>query len=221
MTSTTPDLPNVSGSNSPYERIKAAIIDGAIQPGAALVEATLAEWCGVSRTPIREALTRLEQDGLAVRTERGLMVRQRSPEEIYDLYSARIVLEVEAARLAAERSTQFDRARLESLLKAAEETDPLDPKALADVNREFHYGIWRASRNEALQDLLRRLDLQHMRYPVLVLSYPGRWEVAMDEHRALVEAILRHDQDEAGKIAEKHFTDARELRLELWDQGNI
>lgn len=215
------DLPDPSESRSPYTRIKRAIIDRTIEPGSALVEATLAEWCGVSRTPIREALTRLEQDGLAIRSERGLIVRERSPEEIFDLYSARIVLEIEAARSAAERSTSFDRVRLERLVAAAENTDPTDVRELALKNQAFHYGIWEVSRNAALQDLLNRLEVHLLRYPVNTLMYPGRWEVAMKEHRALVGAIVSHDENAAQEIARKHFNDARNIRLELWDEGNI
>src|SRR5690606_35558099 len=93
---------------SPYERIKEAIIAGDLAPGQPVVETALAEWCQVGRTPIREALTRLEQDGLLIRTSRGLVVRERSPDVILDIYETRILLEAAAARTAAARRTQLD-----------------------------------------------------------------------------------------------------------------
>ena len=74
---------------SPYDMLKRAILSGGLAPGQSLVETSLAEWCGVSRTPIREALTRLEQDGLVHHYDGGLVVRVRSPEEILDIYETR------------------------------------------------------------------------------------------------------------------------------------
>ena len=99
-------------AGSPYLRIRDAIIEGQFPPNTALVEQNLAEWCGVSRTPIREALRRLEQDGLVERSSRGLVVTNRTPEQILDTYEVRIVLEEAVARFAAQRHTQIDRIRL-------------------------------------------------------------------------------------------------------------
>jgi DNA-binding GntR family transcriptional regulator len=203
---------------SPYEKIKAAILDGTLAPGAPLVESSVAEWCGVSRTPVREALTRLEQDGLVIRGDRGLVVRERSPEEILDIYDVRIVLEETAARLAAERHTAFDLIRLERLLRTGEEIDQSDPEALAESNREFHRAVWQAGRNESLMDLLTRLNTHLVRYPITTLTYPGRWQQALAEHRQLVEAISKRDSVRAAEIARQHLTEARDIRLRLWEQ---
>lgn len=203
---------------TPYERIKTAILDGTFGPGDPLVEASVADWCGVSRTPVREALTRLEQDGLARRTEFGLVVRVRSPEEILDIYRIRIVLEEAAARTAAERHTEFDVARMERLLQEGVKIDPTDESSMVEYNRRFHLGVWRAGHNEALIDLLERLDLHLLRFPATTLSYGDRWREALAEHRDLVNAIARGDADRAGRIARKHFTTAREIRLRLWEQ---
>lgn len=203
---------------SPYEKIKAAILDGTLAPGAPLVESSVAEWCGVSRTPVREALTRLEQDGLVTRGDRGLVVRERSPEEILDIYDVRIVLEETAARLAAERHTAFDLIRLERLLRTGEEIDQSDPVALAESNREFHRAVWQAGRNESLMDLLSRLNSHLVRYPITTLTYPGRWHQALAEHRQLVEAISKRDSAMAAEIARQHLTEARDIRLRLWEQ---
>src|SRR5882757_42838 len=111
------DRTPISRRTPPYDRIKQAIMDGELLPSEQLVELALAEWCLVSRTPIREALTRLEQDGLVRRTDRGMTVRENSPEEILDLYDTRIVLESRAAFVAAERRTTMD---LRTMRKAEE-----------------------------------------------------------------------------------------------------
>jgi DNA-binding GntR family transcriptional regulator len=212
---------------SPYERIKQAILDGTFEPGASLVETAVAEWCGVSRTPIREALTRLEQDGLINRTDRGMTVRERTPEEILDIYEVRIALEATAARLAAERHTPIDRVRLERLVSAAYEAEPapddaaLEGQHQADKNREFHRAVWAASHNESLIDLLDRLNLHLLRYPITTLTAPGRWEESLEQHRDLVDAILSRDAARAEKVAEQHFTAARDIRLSLWEANIV
>lgn len=201
---------------TPYEIIRDAIVDGTFPPGSQLVEVSIAEMCGVSRTPAREALTRLEQDGLVERGPRGLFVRQRSPEQILDIYEIRIVLEASAARLAAERHTEFDMIRIDSYQQACERADISRPSELANTNAAFHDAIWEASRNSALIDLLQRLSLHIARYPETTLSYPGRWEEALEEHRQLVRAIAKRDGNTASKVATKHFNRAREIRVESW-----
>ncbi|MGD9988291.1 GntR family transcriptional regulator [Pseudonocardia sp.] len=210
-------LPDGQQRPAPYERLRDAIVSGALEPGAQLVESALAEWCGVSRTPVREALSRLEQDGLVRRGERGLVVRERSPEEILDIYEVRIVLEATAARVAAARRTQLDLVRIERLMTALTEVDTSDPAEMARRNREFHKGVWAASHNESLVDLLGRLNMHLIRYPATTLSYKDRWAEALGEHKRLVAAIVAGDATEAGNIAEAHFSRARDIRLRVWE----
>lgn len=202
---------------SPYEKIKDAIRYGVFAPGAALVESTLAQWCGVSRTPIREALSRLEQDGLASKTDRGMVVRERTPEEILDIYETRIALEGLAARLAAQRHTQMDAMRLNRTAALCEQAgDDLDLRV--DRNREYHRSIWLAGHNESLTDLLERLNLHLLRYPMTTLSFPGRWEESLTEHTALSAAIVAGDAERAEELARAHFGVARDIRLRIWEE---
>lgn len=208
---------SVTDRSAPYEQIKNAILDATLAPGTALVESSLAEQFSVSRTPIREALLRLEQDGMVERTDRGLIVRDRSPEQVLDIYETRIILETAAARFAAIKHSTIDRIRLSKLLEDTSNPDVKEPAQLARMNRSFHRGVWQASHNEALVDLLSRLNLHLMRYPATTLAYPGRWERALQQHRDLVEAILTRDSDEAARVAEVHFTEARDIRLKLWE----
>jgi DNA-binding GntR family transcriptional regulator len=206
---------------SPYERIKKGILAGTFPPEFVLAETALAELCGVSRTPIREALGRLLQDGLVTRTDRGMAVRARTPEEILDIYETRIALEGTAARMAALRHTRIDRSRLERLRALAEEADETDGQALADRNRELHRGVWMASHNLALIDLLERLDLHLLRYPITTLTSPGRWAEALREHQELLSAVFERDAAKAQEIAEHHFVTARDIRLSLWDNNIV
>ncbi|RZU30996.1 GntR family transcriptional regulator [Blastococcus saxobsidens] len=204
---------------APYEKVYQAIMTGELAPGQPLIETALAEWCEVSRTPIREALTRLEQDGLVVRGDRGLMVRERSPEEILDLYETRIVLEAMASRVAAVRRSYMDLITLRRIAQRLETMDVSDEHAMAAGNREFHQAIWRASHNDSLSDLLQRLDMHLARYPSTTLSQPGRWAEANGEHQEIITAIEAQDADRAHDLTAAHFAKARELRLALWAKG--
>lgn len=204
-----------------YDRLKQAIVTGEIQPGDALVEVELAAMLGVSRTPIREALRKLEADGLVARGLRGgLEVRARSPEEILDIYEVRILLEGEAARLAAMRASQLDLIRLQRLvdrsLSMREEDQDID--AWVAINKEFHQELWAACHSEPLQSVLARLSLHLLRYPATTLAYPGRWTQAIQDHAEIVKAIRERDPARAGELARRHFTEARDIRLRLWEE---
>jgi DNA-binding GntR family transcriptional regulator len=210
-----PQVLATSDRRSTYDALKQAILDSELPPGQPLVESALATWLEVSRTPVREALNRLEQDGLIQRTDRGLMVRERSPEEILDIYETRIALEALVGQVAAERRTQYDLRVLRRLVEQGE--DVVDQDGRMEVNRAFHQAMWRASHNDSLIDLLARLNLHLARYPATTLSYPGRWPQAIAEHASLVDAVETRNGALAHEISHVHFTEARDIRLELWD----
>jgi DNA-binding GntR family transcriptional regulator len=202
---------------APYEKIKEAIVSGELRQGEPLIELALAAWCGVSRTPIREALSRLEQDGLAERAERGLIVRESRPEEILDLYEIRIVLESMAAAVASERRTSHDLLSMRRWADDTKDGATGDVDAIVKANRAFHHSVWQASHNQPLIGVLERFQLQLGRYSGTTLAKPGRIKVAFEQHSALVDAIEARDAEGAAALATQHFTDARDIRLELWN----
>jgi DNA-binding GntR family transcriptional regulator len=157
------------------------------------------------------------QDGLAERSDRGLIVRRRSPEEILDIYETRIVLEATVGRVAAQRRNEFDVHTVRRIIERTREIGADDERKI-DVNRQFHLAMWRASHNESLLDLLERLNLHLARYPATTLSYPGRWEEAKREHAAIADAVEARDDVRAYDLALAHFTRARDIRLRLWDE---
>lgn len=212
-------LPEPVNKITPYQRLKEAIRAGELIPGQQLVESVLAEWCEVSRTPIREALSKLQHDGLVERNDRGLVVRERSPEEVLDIYETRIALEGTAARMAAERRNSHDLILLRRALSRLESLNTDDVDAMVRANRQFHTAVWRASHNSSLIDLLERLDLHLVRYPANTLESPGRWERSNEQHQAIVAAIEARDSDGAEKSAVTHFTEARDIQLALFDEA--
>jgi DNA-binding GntR family transcriptional regulator len=198
-----------------YAALRARILDGSLGPGEPLREIPLAEEFGVSRTPVREALMRLESDGLARRDGRSLVVHAVSAEELIQVYDLRINLESEAAAQAADRRTAVDLASLEALWERDRAlTAPTDAERTA-TNLEFHRAVWTCSHNPVLQDLLGRLNAHLVHAPTSTLSVGNRWETALEEHRMLVDAIAARDADEARRIAADHMTTARNLRLQL------
>lgn len=203
-----------------YSRIYDAIITGEYASGEQLVETTLAKKYGISRTPIREALRLLEQDGLVERGTRGMQVSRRSPEEILEIYEVRVVLETAAARAAAERHSVLDLMRLEQVHETMRAADETDGETLAITNRRFHERVWSMSHNKTLVDLLTRLHAHLLRYSETTLTYPGRWQAVLDEHEALIGAIRDRDGERAAKIASDHMTEARNTRLRMFAESS-
>ncbi len=208
-------------SKDTYERLRSEIVDLTLPPGSLLGETAIAARYGVSRTPVREALRRLEHDGLVERRDRSLVVRTCGPEEILEIYTVRIVLEGLAARCAAESRSELDLANLEERHLRMEETDVTDVMAMATTNRQFHEALWASSHNHTLVDLLTRLNSHLTRYPDTTLSSAGRWERALEDHWEMIEAIGARDAERAGKLAESHMSAARDIRLRMYASAGI
>lgn len=201
-------------SNSVYDRLRADIIAGIFLPEHALVETTLGERYGTSRTPIREALQRLESELLVERSARGMRVRGSTPEEILEIYEVRIELEGLAARIAAHRHTQLDLIRIKSARDAMEAESELQGRAAK--NRNFHQAIWAATHNATLVDQLERLNLHLLRYTTSTYAAEGRWGEAVHEHELIVKAIEARNGENAERLAEEHMSRSRDTRLELY-----
>lgn len=203
-------------ASSVYTRLREGIVHGTYAAGEPLVETALAARFGISRTPVREALRRLEQDGLVERGSRGMRVSRRSPEQILEIYEVRIVLETAAARSAAGRRTALDLARLEQIHQAMRGASPDDPDGLAAADRKFHEVVWAMSHNPTLVDLLKRLQAHLVRDPGTTLCAKARCQTVLDEHGELVEAIRNGDGERAAAVAERHMTGARNTRLLMY-----
>lgn len=202
-------------ATSVYDEIRDAIVAGRIKPGETLSENRLAAEFGTSRTPIREALHRLEIEALVERLPRGVQVRETSPEEIIDIYDVRITLEGAAARAAAERATELDRRRLRAAQAAMVSTGP-DARERAAANRAFHEAVWAASHSPTLVDLLQRLNVHLVRYPTTTLEGDVRWTAVLEEHETLLDAIDAGDPVRAREVAEHHMDGAREVRMRMY-----
>lgn len=202
--------------DSAYSALRHDIVTGEFPPGDQLVEMALARRYGVSRTPIREALRRLEQDGLVQRIGRRMRVRQHRPEEILDIYDVRIVLEQAAARAAALRRTSLELSLLARQHEATLDIGEHDLAAQACGNWAFHERVWAASHSGTLVDLLSRLQANLRRYPDGASAQPGRWRRLLADHERLVSAIRDHRTDDAAEIVGANLAAAREMAVRAY-----
>ncbi len=197
-----------------YALIVEAIEGGTFRPGDRLVEAELAERFGVSRTPVREALQRLETQAMLTRDGRSLFVASLDHNELAELYAVRAELEGLAARLAAQHATPEEIAVLRAMV--AEDGALLgDPQSLARANRRFHRQIHLASHNRFL---VQQLELVHRSMALMAkttLAAEGRDIDALAEHGRIVEAIAARDGEGACAALRSHISRAYETRLRI------
>ena len=206
-------MPGTSnGHKDAYHLILNAIDSGTYRPGDRLVESELAERFGVSRTPIREALQRLETQSLLARDGRSLVVASLDHNQMAELYMVRSELEALAARLAARHATEEEIRLLQQMVEEDRKRTG-DPAALARTNRRFHRQVHLASHNRYL---VQQLDLVYRSMALMVttsLAAEGRSEAAVEEHAAVVDAIARGDGDAAYEGLKRHISRAFEARL--------
>ncbi|ABD54161.1 GntR family transcriptional regulator [Jannaschia sp. CCS1] len=201
-----------AGQRDAYAMILEAIDGGIYRPGSRLVESELADRFGVSRTPIREALQRLETQSLLTRDGRSLIVASLDHAQMAELYAVRQELEGLAARLAAQHAAREEVAVLHDMV-AQDRALLGDPEALARANRRFHHQIHLASHNRYL---VQQLDLVYRSMALMArtsLAAAGRGEDAMEEHAAIVDAIAARDGDRAADALKAHLSTAFKVRL--------
>lgn len=206
-------------ANDAYGLILHAIDTGIYKPGSRLVESELADRFGVSRTPIREALQRLETQSMLTRDGRSLIVASLDHSQMSELYTVRTALEGLAAELAAQHAAAEEIKVLYTMVE--EDHAFLDqPNKLAQANRRFHRQIHLASHNRFL---VQQLDLVYRSMALLAstsLAAEGRGEVALAEHLAIVQAIEARDGGAASQALREHLSIAFQTRLKI-DAGTV
>ena len=195
-----------------YGRIRSAIREGGLAPGTRLTEAALAQRLGASRTPVRQAIARLEAEGLLTREpHRGLVVTRPDHAQVVELYVMREILEGAAARLAAQHASATEIAAMAELV-AAEPARFGDARALAATNQRIHGLLYLAAHNRYLLRSLEQLADTMALLPSL-LTQGGRAEQAHGEHGALIAALEQRDGDAAEAAARAHARAAHRHRL--------
>jgi DNA-binding GntR family transcriptional regulator len=203
-----------------YILILEAIDAGDFKPGDRLVESELAERLGVSRTPVREALQRLETQAMLTRDGRSLIVASLDHNQLAELYTVRSELEGLAARLAARHATPEEVRVLRSMVEEDRALVGGDPRVLSRANKRFHRQIHLASHNRFL---VQQLDLVHRSMALMAntsFAAEGRDQVALDEHDQIVAAIEAGQGEAADQALRTHISRAFETRLRV-DAGEL
>ncbi len=190
-----------------FQTLRAAILRGDLKPGERLMELQLAAKLGVSRTPIREAIRMLEQEGLAIMIPRkGAVVAQMTEKDVDDVLQIRRALEELAVRLSCHNMSSADLRKLalaRDRFNEMTKTENIQDIATADMN--FHDIIYEASENPKLQNLMTTLREQVYRYRVEYLKDPRVYPSLIVEHEQLYEAIQRQDEEDAAEIISRHL----------------
>jgi DNA-binding GntR family transcriptional regulator len=207
------------------ERLRGLILTGEYGPEERLIEEQLAQRLGVSRTPVRQALTMLEAEGLVeIAPNRGATVCSFSIEDVRDIYDLRAVLEGHAARRATGR---IEGGELERMRKLAREMEGLagrfddheeEIRVLVALNQEFHGTIVEASRNRRLQRLINRTVEIPLMFKAFFWYTPHERAISNQYHRRILEALEKGDADRAEIIMREHVYEGRNFVIRALEE---
>ncbi|HIQ96880.1 MAG TPA: GntR family transcriptional regulator [Candidatus Limivivens merdigallinarum] len=199
-----------------FNTLRQAILKGELKPGERLMEIQLAKKLGVSRTPVREAIRKLELEGLVLMIPRkGAEVAEITRQDLEDVLEVRAALEELAVKDACSHITD---EQLEELQKAADgfqeslESDDLIASVQADMN--FHEVIYGATNNKRLMQILNNLREQMYRYRMEYLKDKSTHQMLVDEHDAILGALKKHDKSKAGAAIRIHIDNQKTSILE-------
>ncbi len=198
-----------------YNSLEEEILNGTLKSGDTLTELSLSKRLGVSRTPIRAAISRLAEEGLvSIEANRGATVTGVSSDDLVNIYKIRMRLEGLASAEAALKISEEDKKRLcESVELAEFYINKKDAEKLKELDSEFHNIIYKASGNRLLSKILSELHRNIKTYRKLSLSVPDRLSKSIEEHKSILDAIVRGDSEEADRLTKEHIGAALENLL--------
>ena len=206
-----------------FETLRDAIIRQVLKPGERLMEIQLADEMGVSRTPVREAIRKLELEGLVVMVPRkGAYVAGVSMKDIHEVYEVRSALEMLAVTLAAERITDEELDALErQVLRESEEESKKDGSLdnIIYIDSSFHDIIYQAAHNQRLVQFVNILQEQLQRFRAASLARPGRSKTALEEHKKIVEALSERNGELAARLARERIENAENAMIASMEEN--
>lgn len=210
-----------------YEKLKNHILAGIYNPGERLIETNLAKELEVSRTPVRDALHRLESDGLITTSpHRGIFVRKLSKKAIRDFYQTRAVLEGLASKLAALNATEEELEQFATFIEEMKEIFERDKdlpsyEAIAKSNNKFHGMICAMAKNEVLAKMLSDLESPITLVRTTSWRNDNRKQRTFKEHYNIASAILERNAEAAQKLTEKHIDNVWESAKTVLDRQEV
>jgi DNA-binding GntR family transcriptional regulator len=203
-----------SSGEAAYDALVEALRAGSFQPGDRLREEDVASRLSLSRTPVREALRRLESDGIVEHRPRiGAVIRRLGHRELVELYEMRIVLERTAAQMAAKHGALEEFDALDACTDQIERAQD-DPARGAAINQDFHSALYLAGRNRFLLDAARALNNALLLLGPTTYTRPARIEEVVRQHRDITAAVRAGDGEAAGRAAEVHLRTSLQHRLQ-------
>ena len=209
-------LSRQTAQESVADRIRQLILEGHLKPGQRILQDDFASKLGVSRTPLREALHRLESEGLiTMSAHRGASVAQFSIDDLQGIYAVRIALEGHAAFLAARRATPEEVDALETQLRKMEPVLKNGNRAkLLELNRNFHLGIYKTAKEPRLFDLITNyFDLADVYRHLYVTLAPDK----LVKHREILVTLRKHDAEAAERVTRGHLQETLEDLVEFFE----
>lgn len=207
--------------DSAYQAIREGILAGELSQGSHITARQLAEATGLSRTPVREAMRRLDAEGMiTLIPNRGAFVARWSGDEIKQIYELRVLLESFAAQVAAERISDAERVQLGALadeMARLVEQNPIDVDAIAENNDRFHKGVLEACGNRRLRDLLGIITEVPLQLSTFRRYTVDELRRSAAQHAELVAALSAGDSDWARSVMTAHIRSARHTLLKLPD----
>lgn len=191
-----------------YRQVRGEIVEGSLSPGAPIDQEALAARLGLSTTPVREALRRLESEGLVVsRPHRDTIVAPLTQEQLEDTYTVRLALDPLAIALAAKHAPDEELGAIKNLSEEASEPDPVSQMY---QNRRLHRAMYQACGNAVLVGVLEALWDRTDRYRLATLLDDNTVGKAHVEHSAIVDAMVRRRAEEAAELMRQHVADSLE-----------
>jgi DNA-binding GntR family transcriptional regulator len=194
-----------------YDAIKHRVITCAFRPGEYINELQLSTLLKIGRTPVHQALDRLMVEGMVeVIPRKGVIVKPVSLNEVLQIIEVRLINEPFGARIAAEQANDADLNELADVIARARHWASLrNVENLMLLDREFHFLIARATKNDVMSELLRNLHERSLRFWFLSLNAPKQYEKVQDEHAAILDAIRKRDPDKAEAAMRRHIESFR------------
>lgn len=200
-----------------FDVLMNAIMLGQLSPGERLLEVQLAEEMGVSRTPVREAIRRLELEGFVVMVPRkGAYVAGLSVADVEAVFEIRTALETLAVRLAAQRMEAEDFRQLDELAAKMKDTwQEGNVENWVALDASFHELLYKFSRNERLVQMMNNIMEQLSRYRIISLANKEVRHNSLSEHEAVMDALRRHDSEAAAEAAAQHITNTKQSLIDI------
>ena len=212
---------SISIADQIFEQLEKDILSGRYARGEILSEVRLAKQLGVSRTPVREAIRRLEQENILQETGRGLLVVGISQEDMMDMYEIRLQIEGLAARRAAARITDAELSAMRETLDLqrfyVEKGAESNSDQIKNLDSQFHEQLYQSSGSKAFCDTLLSLHKKITKFRRASVSKRSRAMQSIEEHETIYEALAKHDPEAAANAVREHALRARERIHQLED----